>query len=171
MAEPQPPNIHEGADFDDEAIPKPASKEDAKAAAALSSLDARGDDDDKTGKKSEADQKALGEAMSRLAILGDKSKESSGAGGSGAAESEAAKKADEEAAAAAALAEKRRKVKVDAADVSLLVSVVGRCVRGLRLMRIQVEELELSKVKATELLKAHEGDAVKAMTAFVKATA
>jgi hypothetical protein len=27
--------------------------------------------------------------------------------------------------------------------------------------------LELSKAKATELLKAHDGDAVKAMTAFV----
>jgi hypothetical protein len=29
--------------------------------------------------------------------------------------------------------------------------------------------LELSKIKATELLKAHEGDAVKAMTAYVTA--
>ena len=32
---------------------------------------------------------------------------------------------------------------------------------------VQVEELELSKVKATELLKAHDGDAIKAMRAFV----
>ncbi|KAF2665142.1 hypothetical protein BT63DRAFT_85926 [Microthyrium microscopicum] len=45
-----------------------------------------------------------------------------------------------------------KKVKVEAVDVSLLV-----------------EQLELSKIKATELLKAHEGDAVKAMTAFVMA--
>lgn len=42
------------------------------------------------------------------------------------------------------------------------------------LMRVwvwQVEELELSKGKATDLLKAHEGDAVKAMRAFVTASA
>ncbi|KAI8724607.1 hypothetical protein NCS52_00030300 [Fusarium sp. LHS14.1] len=45
-----------------------------------------------------------------------------------------------------------KNVKVDAADVALLV-----------------EELELPKIKATELLKSNEGDAVKAMRAFVKA--
>ena len=32
---------------------------------------------------------------------------------------------------------------------------------------LQIEELELSKAKATELLKAHDGDAVKAMRAYV----
>lgn len=31
----------------------------------------------------------------------------------------------------------------------------------------QVDELDLSKAKATELLKAHDGDAVKAMRAFI----
>ncbi|KYK54556.1 hypothetical protein DCS_06516 [Drechmeria coniospora] len=45
-----------------------------------------------------------------------------------------------------------KNVKVDAADVALIV-----------------EQLELSKAKATELLKAHDGDAVRAMTAFVRA--
>ena len=35
----------------------------------------------------------------------------------------------------------------------------------------QVEELDLNKTKATELLKAHEGDAIKAMRAFVTAAA
>ena len=35
----------------------------------------------------------------------------------------------------------------------------------------QVEELDLTKVKATELLKAHDGNAVKAMRAFVTASA
>lgn len=35
---------------------------------------------------------------------------------------------------------------------------------------LQVEELDLHKTKATELLKAHEGDAVKAMRTFVTAT-
>lgn len=42
------------------------------------------------------------------------------------------------------------------------------------LMRVwvgQVEELELSKGKATDLLKAHEGDAMKALRAFVTAAA
>ncbi|ROW10807.1 hypothetical protein VPNG_05391 [Cytospora leucostoma] len=43
-----------------------------------------------------------------------------------------------------------RKVKVDAADVTLLV-----------------DELDLTKPKATELLKQHDGDAVKAMKAFI----
>jgi hypothetical protein len=32
----------------------------------------------------------------------------------------------------------------------------------------QVEELELPKPKATELLKAHDGDAVKAMKAYLQ---
>ncbi|KAI1497653.1 hypothetical protein F5X99DRAFT_358367 [Biscogniauxia marginata] len=43
-----------------------------------------------------------------------------------------------------------KKVKVDAADVALLV-----------------DELDLTKPKATELLKAHDGDAVLAMKAFI----
>lgn len=34
---------------------------------------------------------------------------------------------------------------------------------------IQVLELELSKQKATELLKAHDGNVVDAMVAFIKA--
>ncbi|KAI0517175.1 hypothetical protein F5B22DRAFT_131747 [Xylaria bambusicola] len=52
----------------------------------------------------------------------------------------------------AASAEKKevKKVKVDAADVALLV-----------------DELELTKPKATELLKVHDGDAVRAMRAFI----
>ncbi|KAF2032278.1 hypothetical protein EK21DRAFT_110222 [Setomelanomma holmii] len=46
--------------------------------------------------------------------------------------------------------EEKKVVKVEAADVTLLVS-----------------ELEVSKQKATELLRANEGNAVKAMLAFV----
>ncbi|KAJ5997275.1 hypothetical protein N7499_006422 [Penicillium canescens] len=45
---------------------------------------------------------------------------------------------------------KKQVVKVAAADVALLV-----------------DQLELTKTKATELLRAHDGDAVKAMTAFI----
>ncbi|CAK7268677.1 hypothetical protein SEPCBS119000_003183 [Sporothrix epigloea] len=43
-----------------------------------------------------------------------------------------------------------KKVKVDAADVALLV-----------------DQLEMTKIKATDLLKQHEGDAVKALRAYV----
>lgn len=32
-----------------------------------------------------------------------------------------------------------------------------------------MNELDLSKVKATDLLKQHDGDAIKAMSAFVRA--
>ncbi|MCJ1258978.1 hypothetical protein MMC24_006812 [Lignoscripta atroalba] len=135
MAEPQPPQVREGADIEDETPAIPASAEDRKAAAALSSLDARGDDDDNAAKKENVDQEALGKAMSRLDV-GNKGKEGDKAKGK---EGEA---------------EKKKVVKVDQADVALLV-----------------DELELSKLKATELLKAYEGDAVKAMRAFVTASA
>jgi len=118
--EPQPSNVQEGAN---EESTLPTNAEDRKAAAALSSLDARGDDDDTPSKK-DVDAEALGKAMKDL---DDKD---------GAKAQEAAAK----------------KVKIDAADVALLV-----------------EQLELSKTKATELLRSHEGDAVKAMTAYVTA--
>ncbi|KAK0746403.1 hypothetical protein B0T18DRAFT_411551 [Schizothecium vesticola] len=121
MAEQQPPNLVEGAtsgDIEDEVQPTAKSAEDRKAAAALSKLDARGDDDGSPGR--EIDQEAVKNAMSAL----DNKK----------------------------VGEKKevKKVKVDAADVALLV-----------------EELELSKIKATELLKAHDGNAVAAMTAYI----
>lgn len=48
--------------------------------------------------------------------------------------------------------EEVKNVKVDAADVALLEA-----------------ELDMRKAKATELLKAHDGDAVKAMRAYVAA--
>ncbi|KAF1913906.1 hypothetical protein BDU57DRAFT_520992 [Ampelomyces quisqualis] len=48
--------------------------------------------------------------------------------------------------------EEKKTVKVEAADVKLLVS-----------------ELEVSKERATELLRAHDGNAVEAMVAFVSA--
>ncbi|KAH6999890.1 hypothetical protein EDB80DRAFT_687977 [Ilyonectria destructans] len=53
---------------------------------------------------------------------------------------------------AAPAASSTKNVKVDPADVALLV-----------------EELELPKPKATELLKSHEGNAVKAMRAYIAA--
>ncbi|SLM33782.1 hypothetical protein LPUS_02357 [Lasallia pustulata] len=135
MAEPQPPQIREGADVDDETPAVPASAEDRKAAAALSSLDARGEDDEGTSKKPNLDQEALGKAMSRLELA------SKGKG----SDKGKSKEGDIE--------KKKPVVKVDQADVALLV-----------------EQLELTKPKATELLRAHEGNAIKAMRAFVTAS-
>jgi hypothetical protein len=108
MAEPQPSQVREGDTIEDEAPVKPASAEDRKAAAALSSLDAI--DDSKPVEKSTADQKALDDAMSRLEIL---------SGGKTKAQETAAKEA---------VAVK--KVKVDAKDVALLVRVVQLMTRN-----------------------------------------
>ena len=80
--EPQPPNVHEGADA-------------AKASAALSSLDRRGDDDDAETPSKSADTEALGKAMASLDVK----------------EPVEAKK------------EPPKKVKIDAEDVKLLVSL------------------------------------------------
>lgn len=102
MAEPQPSDVREQVDNDEEHPTKLASAEDRKAAAALSSLDRPGDDDDKPPKGSEADQKALGEAMSKLEVT----EKGTGPDGKIKAASETAKK----------------KIKVDPVDVALLVS-------------------------------------------------
>ncbi|KAI9807956.1 MAG: hypothetical protein M1825_005262 [Sarcosagium campestre] len=124
MAEPQPPTVHEGAEVEDETPSLPKSAEDRKAAAALSSITAT-QDDDTTQPAREVDQEALGKAMKNLDVSGTS--------------------------AAVDGAEKKKKaVKVDQADVSLLV-----------------DELDLPKTKATDLLKSHDGDAIKAMEAFV----
>ncbi|KAH7126907.1 hypothetical protein B0J11DRAFT_526737 [Dendryphion nanum] len=123
-SEPQPSSIQEG--ISDPHAPN-STAEDRKAAAALSSLDAP-DDEAPAGKKN-VDTKALGDAMKNLNV-GEKTGVSTPA------------------------AEKKKAVKVDPADVTLLVS-----------------ELELSKPKATKLLQAHDGDAIKALTAFVTAPA
>ena len=139
MAEPQPSSVHEGMDREEPA-PFPTSAEDRKAAAAMSSLERRGGDEDEAAAKPSKliDQEALGKAISRLE-LADKA-------GTVAAGAKKTKEKEE--------VEKRAKIKVDQADVALLV-----------------EELDLSKGKATELLRANEGDAVKAMRGFVKAAA
>ncbi|KAM3453257.1 hypothetical protein MY3296_003848 [Beauveria thailandica] len=103
----------------------PSSAEDRKAASALANLDSHDDAAATTTTSSSVD----------LAAINKATKGGSGSG-SGSSSSAAAYK----------------NVKVDAADVALLV-----------------EELELPKSKATELLKRHEGDAVKAMRAYVAA--
>ena len=95
MAEPQPPNVHEGADAPDVL---PASAEDRKAAQAMSSLDAKADED--AAPKKEIDLKALSDAMKNL---GETQKAPGTADG----------KKDEVA---------KKVVKVDAGAVTLLVS-------------------------------------------------
>ncbi|KAL4996912.1 hypothetical protein BDV10DRAFT_100764 [Aspergillus recurvatus] len=129
-----------------------AAAEDRKAAAALSSLNTTEITSEITAsgtkQPSSADQEALGKAMSRLEIAAGGAKgpassktKSEGEGGSGSKAIETKKKA---AAAVAA-------VKLSGEDVSLLVN-----------------ELDLSKIKATELLRANEGDARKAIRAFIR---
>ncbi|KAI9660306.1 MAG: hypothetical protein M1821_009656 [Bathelium mastoideum] len=142
MAEPQPATVHEGADPDAveaaENPSVPASAEDRKAAAALSSLETHGgaEDEEASRKKLNVDADALGKAMRNLEIVAGEGKGKA----KGAAGQEAKKQ------------EEVKKVKVDAKDVSLVV-----------------EQLDLSKAKATDLLRANEGDAVKAMTAYITA--
>ncbi|OJJ63997.1 hypothetical protein ASPSYDRAFT_84030 [Aspergillus sydowii CBS 593.65] len=122
------------------------SAEDRKAAAALSSLNTTeitSEPAATSGAKqpSSADQEALGKAMSRLEIAagGHQKTSAKAAGKSEGAGAEVGKKK-----AAPA-------VKIAGEDVSLLVN-----------------ELDLSKVKATELLRANEGDAKKAIRAFIR---
>ncbi|QPG95829.1 hypothetical protein C2857_002212 [Epichloe festucae Fl1] len=125
MAEEQPPTVHEGAstgDIEDELHATAKSAEDRKAASALASLDATGNEE---AANKEVDREAVNKAMKSLG--GSKS-------------STAPKPAP------------AKNIKVDDADVALIV-----------------DQLELPKAKAIELLKGHDGDAIKAMRAWVKA--
>ncbi|RDW81319.1 huntingtin-interacting protein K [Aspergillus mulundensis] len=124
-----------------------AAAEDRKAAAALSSLNTTEiASTTPPGSKlpSSADQEALGKAMGRLEMAagGGKGKGATTAAKGGGASVGKAAEGKKKAVAA---------VKVSAEDVGLLVS-----------------ELDLSKIKATELLKANEGDAKKALRAFIR---
>ncbi|KAL4928849.1 huntingtin-interacting protein K [Aspergillus undulatus] len=132
------------------------SAEDRKAAAALSSLNtteisASGAEPGSGGtsgakqQPSSADQEALGKAMSRLEIAAGKGKASGKAASSKEGTTGGNGKGAEGGKKVAA-------VKVSGEDVALLVS-----------------ELDLSKIKATELLKANEGDAKRAIRAFISA--
>lgn len=100
MAEPQPPNIEEGADAPNVL---PANAEDRKAAKAMSSLDSKLDDDSGAPKK-EVDLKALNDAMKNL-----------GTGEEVGMESAAAKKQE---------VSKAPVVKVEAGSVALLVGLL-----------------------------------------------
>lgn len=100
MSETQAPNIVEGAttgDVEDEVQPTAKSAEDRKAAAALSSLDTRKDDESAAKNQ---DHDAVKQAMDKLSVL-DKTNSDS-------------KKKEEK-------KEVKKIVKVDAADVALVV--------------------------------------------------
>lgn len=97
MAEsPQPAGVQEGIDADETPV-LPVNAEDRRAAAALSALDRNADEEDEGKGKNVADSEALGQAMKNLA-----GSEQEGGGTATAQRDE-------------------KKVKVDAADVSLLV--------------------------------------------------
>ncbi|EEH47017.1 uncharacterized protein PADG_03115 [Paracoccidioides brasiliensis Pb18] len=140
----------------------PTNAEDRAAAAALSSLDtanktcaSENDASVPSGAvlPSAADQEALGKAMSRLELIAGVGK----AGGSGAAGAAGSGKKDDKAKKSKTdvRAEEKEKavkkvVKVAAEDVGLLV-----------------DQLDLTKVKATELLRSHEGDPIRAIHAYI----
>ncbi|KAL5362081.1 hypothetical protein BJX96DRAFT_153352 [Aspergillus floccosus] len=134
----------------------PANAEDRKAAAALSSLTTTEITADSAAKlPSSTDQEALGKAMSRLEI----------AAGHG-----TVKKPTSDAQKKEAEVVKKKAVKVSSEDVNLLV----RCSHyeaytsdNDRLDGEQVDQLDLNKIRATELLKLHDGDAKKAIKAFI----
>lgn len=112
MAEPQPDTMHEGVDFEDETPSFPKSAEDRKAAAALNSVAAARDDDDlSSGPAKEVDQEALGRAMKNLDVTGVGGVKSRAKDGDGGAPN--SKEGDER---------KKAAVRVDPADVALLVS-------------------------------------------------
>ncbi|OAL73231.1 hypothetical protein A7D00_3005 [Trichophyton violaceum] len=136
----------------------PTNAEDRAAAAALSSLNApktaaEGGEAEEDGAKkpSTADQEALGRAMSRLEMIAGGAKKGAAAAAGG---DKKAKTTSTAAAVAAAAAGgevvKKKAVKVAAEDVNLLV-----------------DQLDLTKPKATELLREHDGNAVKAIRAFI----
>lgn len=105
MANPQPIAVVEGAtagDVEDEIPDVPKSAEDIKAAAALSSLDTRREDDASSTKN--VDQDAVKKAMDRLA-------------GTGTSVGKVQKKEEPK--------EVKKVVKVDPADVAQIVSVYG----------------------------------------------
>ena len=121
MAEPdQPSSIQEGMPIDpeEETPALPADAEGRKAAAALSSLDAHNNTED-GAPRTQADTEALGKAMSQLAVAGE--------------EKAGAKDPKKE-------AEVKKKVKVEAGDITLLVSLRLLELEGLK-VRSQKQHL------------------------------
>ncbi|OJD24191.1 hypothetical protein ACJ73_04448 [Blastomyces percursus] len=166
-AEPGPDNDNNNDDNNngESASELPTNAEDRAAAAALSSLNTASETSASEHDRgvpagaavpSAADQEALGKAMSRLEIIAGMGKaggsSASGAMGPGKKDTDAKRiKAEEKTdAGEVEKAVKKKVVKVAAEDVGLLV-----------------DQLDLTKVKATELLKTHGGDSIKAIRAYI----
>lgn len=131
---------------ENEEAQKPTNAEDRKAAAALDALNANamsqenGETQDSKG-PSAADQAALMKAIGNLEIAaGGKKKESS-------------KKVEEKKEVVKKEAEVKKKIKLNADDVQFLVN-----------------ELDLSKTKASDLLRTHEGHVDSAVKSFIVPT-
>ena len=141
MAEPQPAGVHEGMD---DPAPPAASAEDRKTQAAMSALESSRTVDNEENQKptKQVDANAISEAISRLEIATKAGKTATED-----PNEERRKKKEEE----QKERERRSKIKVDQADVSVLV-----------------EECDLTKAKATELLRAHEGDFEKTLRAWLR---
>jgi len=135
----------------------PPSSADAAntAASAMNSIssDAEASSTTETNGKNNAN---LGEALSKLSV-------SDGASNGTSASANVEKKQKDDA---------KKVVKIDAADVAFLVSLVvfgtiwQRGLEGL-IQVFQVEELEVSKAKATEMLKGSGGDKMAALKSFI----
>ncbi|KAI5865736.1 hypothetical protein GGS23DRAFT_593913 [Durotheca rogersii] len=108
--------------------------------------------DDEPAQAQSAEDRRTAAALASLDEDGPGSAAAASSSGAAAIDQAAVGEAVRSLGGAPAPAEPRKKVKVDAADVALLV-----------------DELDLPKARATELLKAHDGDAVQAMRAFVTA--
>ncbi|EEH41676.1 hypothetical protein PAAG_03239 [Paracoccidioides lutzii Pb01] len=161
-ADTDPSSNNNDDDNGESASELPTNAEDRAAAAALSSLDtanktcaSENDACVPSGAvlPSAADQEALGKAMSRLELIAGVGK----AGGSGAGGAAGSGKKDDKAKKSKTdiKAEEKEKavkkvVKVAAEDVGLLV-----------------DQLDLTKVKATELLRSYEGDPIRAIRAYI----
>ena len=141
MAEPQPSAISEGME---EGAPPAASAEQRQTQKALDALESSRTVDNEENQKptKQVDANAISEAISRLEIA-------TKAGKSTAEDpnEERRKRKEEE----QREKERRAKIKVDQADVALLV-----------------DQCDLTKAKATELLRAHEGDFEKSLRAFLR---
>jgi len=149
--------------------PLPANAEDRKAAAALDSLHTNEIAADAAPKApSSAEQEALGKAMNRLEI----------AAGKGSVKKDTAETQKKEAEV------KIKAVKIAVGDVAFLVRLRTQVHSRRRYiyfpfylhfhatvytdpLHLQADQLDLHKNKATDLLKAHEGDVTLAMKAFI----
>ncbi|PYH47311.1 huntingtin-interacting protein K [Aspergillus saccharolyticus JOP 1030-1] len=138
--------------------PLPANAEDRKAAAALSALHTNEiatttSTDSPSKVPSTADQEALGKAMSRLEI----------AAGHNAGNKRAATIQHTKDAAGEGI--KKKAIKVNADDVNLLEARWANAWSSGRWL--QVDQLDLNKLRATELLRTHEGNVAQAIQAFI----